>query len=100
MYVLLTFRMIPNIIKNATNDLSKSVLASLNFLKEDQADEDSSDDDIDTSRIILQGNNGNTANHNATLDDLVSEEAALHEFDFLSGETANTNEGKLSNGKI
>ena len=100
MYVLLTFRMIPNIIKNATNDLSKSVLASLDFLKEDQADEDSSDDDIDTSRIILQGNNGNTANHNATLDDLVSEEAALHEVDFLSGETANTNEGKLSNGKI
>ena len=35
------FRIIPNIVKNAANDLSKSVLASLVFLKEDQPDEDS-----------------------------------------------------------
>ncbi len=35
------FRIIPNVIKNATSDLSKSVLASLVFLKEDQPDEDS-----------------------------------------------------------
>ncbi len=35
------YRIIPNIIKNATSDLSKSVLASLVFLKEDQPDEDS-----------------------------------------------------------
>jgi hypothetical protein len=35
------FRIIPNIVKNATSDLSKSVLASLVFLKEDQPDEDS-----------------------------------------------------------
>jgi len=35
------YRIIPNIVKNATSDLSKSVLASLVFLKEDQPDEDS-----------------------------------------------------------
>jgi hypothetical protein len=34
-------RIIPNIVKNATGELSKSVLASLVFLKEDQPDEDS-----------------------------------------------------------
>ncbi|CAF0944984.1 unnamed protein product [Adineta ricciae] len=86
-------RMIPNIIKNATSDMSKSVLASLVFLKEDQPEEDSSDDDIDTSRIIPKPNNGNSTNHNSGLDalnDLDSEEAALHEFDFLSGDAAAT----------
>ncbi|CAF2142676.1 unnamed protein product [Rotaria magnacalcarata] len=84
-------RIIPNIVKNATSDLSKSVLASLVFLKEDQPDEDSSDDDIDSSRIMIKSNNGNTTNHNSgldTLNDLDSEEVALHEFDFLSGESA------------
>ncbi len=41
-FILIFFyRIIPNIIKNATSDLSKSVLASLVFLKEDQPDEDS-----------------------------------------------------------
>ncbi|UJR37475.1 hypothetical protein I4U23_030178 [Adineta vaga] len=86
-------RIIPNIIKNATSDLSKSVLASLVFLKEDQPDEDSNDDDIDTNRIITKSNNGSTTNHNSgldTLNDLDSEEAALHEFDFLSGDAATT----------
>lgn len=34
-------RIIPNIVKNATSDLSKSVLASLVFLKDDQSYEDS-----------------------------------------------------------
>jgi hypothetical protein len=64
-----------------------------------------SDDDIDASRIILKPNNGNTTNHNSalnTLNDLDSEEAALHEFDFLTGDaatSANINELK-SNGKI
>ncbi|CAF2996072.1 unnamed protein product [Rotaria socialis] len=84
-------RIIPNIVKNATSDLSKSVLASLVFLKEDQPDEDSSDDDIDSSRIMIKSNNGNTTNHNSgldTLNDLDGEEVALHEFDFLSGESA------------
>ncbi len=50
-----------------------------------------SDDDIDTSRIIIKPNNGNTTNHNSALDtlnDLDSEEAALHEFDFLTGDAA------------
>lgn len=59
-----------------------------------------SDDDIDTSRIMIKSNNGGTTNHD-TLNDLDSEEAALHEFDFLSGDAAqstNINELK-SNGK-
>jgi hypothetical protein len=40
-YLIFFNRIIPNIVKNATSDLSKSVLASLVFLKEDQPDEDS-----------------------------------------------------------
>ena len=58
----------------------------------------SSDDDIDPSRINIKTNNGNTTNHDA-LNDLDSEEAALHEFDFLSGDAAtstNINELKSS----
>ncbi len=53
-----------------------------------------SDDDLDTNRIIIKSNNGNTINtnhHNSVLDtfnDLDNEEAALHEFDFLTGDTA------------
>ncbi|CAF0807079.1 unnamed protein product [Rotaria sordida] len=84
-------RIIPNIVKNATSDLSKSVLASLVFLKEDQPDEDSSDDDIDASRIMVKPSDVNTTNHNTgldTLNDLDSEEVALHEFDFLTGDAA------------
>ena len=49
----------------------------------------SSDDDIDTSGIMIKSNNGGTTNHE-TLNDLDSEEAALHEFDFLTGEAANS----------
>lgn len=64
-----------------------------------------SDDDIDTSRIISKPNNGNSTHHNSgldTLNDLDSEEAALHEFDFLSGDaaaTANINEMKSNGNK-
>jgi len=50
-----------------------------------------SDDDLDTNRIIIKSNNGNTINTNHALDtfnDLDNEEAALHEFDFLTGDTA------------
>ena len=49
---------------------------------------------------MIKSNNGGTSNHD-TLNDLDSEEAALHEFDFLSGDaatSANINELK-SNGK-
>jgi len=51
-----------------------------------------SDDDLDTNRIIIKSNNGNTTNtnHLDTLNDLDNEEAALHEFDFLTGDTAAT----------
>ena len=44
----------------------------------------SSDDDLDTNR-----NHGPT-NHQTTLNDLDNEESALHEFDFLSGDTTAT----------
>jgi len=37
--ILFVFRIIPNIIKNATNDFNKS-LASLVFPKDDQMDDD------------------------------------------------------------
>jgi hypothetical protein len=53
-----------------------------------------SDDDLDTNRIIIKSNHGNTTNtnhHNSALDilnDLDNEEAALHEFDFLTGDAA------------
>ncbi len=46
-----------------------------------------SDDDLDTNRIIIKSNHGIT-NHQNALNDLDNEEAALHEFDFLSGDTA------------
>ncbi|CAF2744234.1 unnamed protein product [Rotaria sp. Silwood2] len=86
---------IPNILQNATNDFNKS-LASLVFLKDDQPDEESNDSDLDTNRIIIKSNNGNATNinhHNSTLDtlnDLDSEEAALQEFDFLTGDATTT----------
>ncbi|CAF3681160.1 unnamed protein product [Rotaria sordida] len=86
---------IPNILKNATNDFNKS-LASLVFLKDDQPDEESNDSDLDTNRIIIKSNNDNTTNinhHNSTLDtlnDLDSEEVVLQEFDFLTGDTGTT----------
>lgn len=38
---------------------------------------------------MIKSNNGGTTNHE-TLNDLDSEEAALHEFDFLTGEAANS----------
>ncbi|CAF1098248.1 unnamed protein product [Adineta ricciae] len=91
-------RIIPNIIKNASNEFDKS-LASLDFLKEDPADEESADDPLDTNRILLKSNHGNpsNANHlNSALDqlnDLDSEEAALHEFDFLTGDAATATTG-------
>lgn len=56
-----------------------------------------SDDDLDTNRIIIKSNNGNT-NHNSALDtlnDLDNEEAALHEFDFLSHDNAATTSRKI-----
>jgi len=80
-------RNIPNVVKNATNELSKSVLASLVFLKEDQLVEDPSDDDLDTSGILVKDNP--SSNHD-TLNDLECEESALHEFDFLTGESTTT----------
>ncbi|CAF1034565.1 unnamed protein product [Didymodactylos carnosus] len=101
-------RVIPGIIKNAANDLSKSVLASLVFLKDEQPDgqdDDSGDDDLDASRIIVKSNNTNISNnilggnsnnnhhiqHHGmdTLNDLESEEAALQEFDFLADPSSN-----------
>ncbi|UJR08728.1 hypothetical protein I4U23_012985 [Adineta vaga] len=91
-------RIIPNIIKNAANEFDKS-LASLDFLKEDPNDEDSNDDSLNTNRIILKSNHGNPSNTNHlnsaldSLNDLDSEEAALHEFDFLSGDAATTSTG-------
>ena len=53
-----------------------------------------SDDDLDTNRVIIKSNNGNTTNtnhHDSALDilnDFDNEEAALHEFDFLTGDAA------------
>ncbi|CAF1096033.1 unnamed protein product [Adineta steineri] len=91
-------RVIPNIVKNATNDFNKS-LASLVFLKDDQTDDDNTDDGIDPNRIIIKSNLGNTSNVNHqnsgldTLNDLDSEEAALHEFDFLSGDPSAAGSG-------
>ena len=41
----------------------------------------SSDDDLDSSGILVKGNSSN---------DLESEESALHEFDFLTGEPTST----------
>ncbi|CAF1342095.1 unnamed protein product [Rotaria magnacalcarata] len=82
---------IPNILKNAAIDFNKS-LASLAFLKDDQPDEESHD--IDTNRSVTKSNNGNATNINHlsstldTLNDLDGEEAALHEFDFLTGDAA------------
>ncbi|CAF5119761.1 unnamed protein product, partial [Rotaria sp. Silwood1] len=86
---------IPNILKNATNDFNKS-LASLVFLKDDQADEESNDNDLDINRIMIKTNNDNTTNinhHSSTLDtlnDLDNEEAVLQEFDFLTGDATTT----------
>lgn len=59
-----------------------------------------SDDDIDGNSLMSKGNNGSAANHNTNMDalnDLDGEENALHEFDFLSGETTNIHQSK-SNG--
>jgi len=94
-----TKRNIPNILKNASNDFDKS-LASLAFLKDDQIDDDVNEDDLDPNRIMIKSNHNSTTtnnnNHNhqsnlpmESLNDLDSEEAALHEFDFLSGDAAN-----------
>ena len=48
----------------------------------------SSDDDLDTSRILMKPGHGNLTNHHSESDDLDGEEAALHEFDFLCGDAA------------
>ena len=58
-----------------------------------------SDDPLNTNRILLKSNHGDpsNANHlNSALDqlnDLDSEEAALHEFDFLTGDAATATTG-------
>lgn len=62
---------------------------------------------LDTNRILDKSNTTNTNHHNSIPDplkDLDSEEAALHEFDFLSGDAATAgltiNEFKSSGIKI
>ena len=47
----------------------------------------SSDDDLDSSGILVKGN---PSSHREALNDLESEESALHEFDFLTGESGTT----------
>lgn len=72
-------------VKNSPNEFDKS-LASLVSFKDEQIDDESNEDDIDTSRILIKSNH-----------DLESEEAALHEFDFLSGESNNSNNNNNNN---
>ena len=62
----------------------------------------SSDDDLDNSGMMIKSNHGNTSNHNAgldTLNDLDGEESALHEFDFLTGDTAATTTNNIQQSK-
>ena len=62
----------------------------------------SSDDDLDSSGLMIKSNHGNSGNHNTgldTLNDLDGEESALHEFDFLTGDTAATTTNNIQQPK-
>lgn len=59
----------------------------------------SSDDELDSTGLMIKSNQGN---HNAgldTLNDLDGEESALHEFDFLTGDTAATSTNNIQQSK-